>query len=142
MKKYILNYLTLIIIIVAFPVLIIQYFKTGSPINSFTYIGLLLMLPSLVFFIIARIQLGSSFKILAEANKLVTNGIYKKIRHPIYFFGLIFLLGVIILLQLFYLLIIWCGLIFLQKRRIKNEERILEEKFGKQYLEYKKNTWF
>ena len=142
MKNKTYNYLTLIIVIVACITLIVQYFKTDSPINIYTYIGLLLMIPSLVFFIISRIQLGSSFQLSAKANKLVTDGIYNKIRHPVYFFGLIFILGVIIFIQLFYLLIIWCGLIFMQMRRIKNEEKILEEKFGEQYLKYKKDTWF
>jgi len=142
MKNNIFNYLTLIIVILAFTILIVIYSKTDYPVNIYTHIGLALMILSLVFFTIARIQLGSSFTVSAKANKLVTEGIYKKIRHPIYLFGLIFILGLIIFIQVFYVLILWIGLIFMQRRRIKNEEKVLEEKFGEQYLEYKKNTWF
>jgi protein-S-isoprenylcysteine O-methyltransferase Ste14 len=142
MKNNLLNYLTLALIIVAFPILIVFYLKAGFPINSFTYIGLALIIPSLVFFTIARIQLGSSFQVSAEANKLVTEGLYKKIRHPVYLFGLLFLLGFIIFIQMFYLLVFWGALIFLQRRRIKKEEKVLEEKFGEQYVKYKNETWF
>lgn len=100
------------------------------------------MLPSLVCFTIARIQLGSSFQVSAKARLLVTGGLYKKIRHPVYFFGLIITLGLIIFLQQFYLLVLWGFLILVQKGRIKKEEIILEDKFGQQYKAYKKNTWF
>jgi len=142
MKNNILNYLTLIIVICASIFFVTIYFNAALPINIYTSVGLLLIIPSLVFFTIARIQLGSSFQVSAKANKLVTKGIYKKIRHPIYFFGLLFLLGIIIFLNQFYFLIIWVGLIFLQIKRIKKEEIVLQEKFGEAYLKYKKNTWF
>jgi protein-S-isoprenylcysteine O-methyltransferase Ste14 len=142
MKNLIFNYLTLILILVVFPIFIIYYLKTEASINIFTYIGLFLIGPALVFFAIARIQLGRSFQVSAEANFLVTTGIYKKLRHPIYYFGLIFLLGVIILFQKFILIIVWCGLIFIQRKRIENEEKVLQEKFGEKYVEYKKNSWF
>ncbi len=142
MKNNLLNYLTLVLIIVAFSILIVFYSKAGFSVNSFTYIGLALIIPSLVFFTIARIQLGSSFQVSAEANKLVTEGLYKKIRHPVYLFGLLFLLGFIIFIQMFYLLVFWGALIFLQRRRIKKEEKVLEEKFGEQYIKYKRETWF
>jgi len=142
MKNIIFNLLTLLIVVAACCILIVKYFQKDFLINVYTGIGLFLIITSLIFVSIARIQLGSSFTISAKANKLVTKGIYKKISHPIYFFGLIFILGMIIFVQNFYLLIIWCGLIFMQKRRIKKEEKILEEKFGEQYVKYKKNTWF
>ena len=142
MKNLIINYLTLILIVLVFPLFIIHYLTTDAIINIYTYIGLSLIIPALILFTIARVQLGRSFQVSAEANMLVTNGIYKKFRHPIYYFGLLFILGTIILFQVFYFIIIWCVMIFLQTKRIKNEERVLEEKFGEQYLEYKKNTWF
>ncbi|MEI7725714.1 MAG: methyltransferase [Bacteroidota bacterium] len=142
MKNNLLNYLTLVIVLVASPIMIFLYFSNGNPITFYTYAGLALMIPALVFFIIARIQLGSAFQVTAEAKKLVTGGLYKKIRHPVYLFGLLFLLGTIILFQKFFLLFLWGGLIFLQMKRIKKEEKVLEEKFGEEYSAYKKGTWF
>jgi len=78
MKNNILNYLTLIIVICASIFFVTIYFNAALPINIYTSVGLLLIIPSLVFFTIARIQLGSSFQVSAKANKLVTKGIYKK----------------------------------------------------------------
>jgi protein-S-isoprenylcysteine O-methyltransferase Ste14 len=142
MKNNILNYATLILIMAAIPILIGIYFRSGSPVNVYSYIGLALMIPSLILFAMARIKLGSSFQVSAKANNLVTDGIYKKLRHPIYLFGSIFVLGAIIFFQKFMLLILLVAIIFLQMKRIKKEERVLEEKFGEQYLNYKQNTWF
>jgi len=52
------------------------------------------------------------------------------------------LIIVLVFIHNFYLLILWCGLILLQRKRIRNEERVLEEKFGEEYVQYKKSTWF
>jgi protein-S-isoprenylcysteine O-methyltransferase Ste14 len=41
----------------------------------------------------ARLQLGASFSVKAKARKLVTTGVYAKIRNPIYVFGELFILG-------------------------------------------------
>ena len=142
MRNNILNYATLILVMVAIPILIGIYFRSGAVVNGYSYAGLALMIPSLILFAMARIQLGSSFQVSAKANKLVTTGLYKKLRHPIYLFGLIFMVGVIIFFQKFIFLIVLVVLIFLQMKRIKNEEKVLGEKFGDQYIQYKKGTWF
>lgn len=136
------NYGTLAIIFISFITLAVQSVMTDTPVNIYSYIGLFLLIPSLILFTISRIQLGNSFQVSAGAHNLVNTGIYKKIRHPVYLFGSLFLLGVIIYLQLFYLLIIWIGIIFIQKARIKKEEKILYDKFGEHYTKYKKKTWF
>jgi protein-S-isoprenylcysteine O-methyltransferase Ste14 len=142
MKNYIFNYLTLIIIYFAFFFVIIKHFMTNSLVHWYTYIGLILMFISLVFFTMARIKLGNLFQLSAEANKLIKDGIYKVIRHPIYLFGFTFILGFFIFIQVFYGLIFLLILFILQMKRIKNEEKVLEKKFGDEYLVYKKSTWF
>ncbi len=142
MRNKTFNYLTLIAVVVATAILVAQYFAAGFPVTFSTYAGLLLIVPSLVLFAMARIQLGSAFQASAAANQLVTSGIYKKIRHPVYLFGLLFMLGLIILFQKYVLVIIWIGLIFMQQRRVKVEEQMLESTFGEQYRNYKKGTWF
>jgi protein-S-isoprenylcysteine O-methyltransferase Ste14 len=136
------NYLMLTIGVVGVVVFILKYLIKDSAINFYACVGLFLMIPSIVFYVIVRIQSGSSLSLFANPNKFSTEGVFKKIRHPVSFFGFIILLGIIFLIQNFYLIIIWFLLILLQHRKIKNEEKILEEKFGEQYLEYKKNTWF
>src|SRR5271170_8058348 len=51
------------------------------------WIGAAISIPAFFLWMLARYQIGDSFAVLAEARKLVTHGIYSKIRHPIYVFG-------------------------------------------------------
>jgi protein-S-isoprenylcysteine O-methyltransferase Ste14 len=141
-RNYLFNYLTLIVVFIFIFFLLRFYLERDRALNLYFYVGVLLLVPSVILFTIARIQLGSSFQASAEANKLVKTGIYKKIRHPVYLFGIIFLLGIIFITQIFPLLIIWAILIVFQIRRIYQEEKVLTEKFGNEYSEYKKQTWF
>lgn len=142
MRNKTFNYLTLIAVVVATAMLVAQYFAAGFSVTFGTYAGLLLIVPSLVLFALARIQLGSAFQASAAAKQLVTSGIYKKIRHPVYLFGLLFMLGLIILFQKYVLAILLVPMALMQLRRIKAEEQVLESTFGEQYRNYKKGTWF
>jgi protein-S-isoprenylcysteine O-methyltransferase Ste14 len=141
-RNYFFNYLTLFLVSIFLFFFLRFYLSTDKPVNIFSYIGLLLLVPSITLFTIARIQLGGSFQVSAEANQLVKTGIYKKVRHPIYLFGLIFLLGIIFITQTFFLIIIWVIVSGFQLKRIHQEEKVLTEKFGDEYIEYKKQTWF
>ena len=142
MRNKIFNYSTLALVYFGFFLLVTKYFTAHAIVNGYTYTGLILMIVSLVFFTMARIKLGSSFQVSAEANHLVKSGIYKTIRHPVYVFGFTFIMGFFIFTQVFYGLIFLFVLAVLQIKRIKKEEKVLIEKFGDEYLEYKKQTWF
>jgi len=83
-----------------------------------------------------------AFSVEAKATSLVTTGIYSRIRNPIYVFGGLFIAGVIIWLQKPWFLLCFVILIPLQVIRSRKEARVLEEKFGAAYLEYKELTWF
>lgn len=141
-RNYLFNYLTLMVIIIFLFFFLRFYLFTDRPLKIFSYTGLLLLIPSIILFTVARIQLGGSFQVSAEANKLIKTGIYKKIRHPIYLFGGTFFLGIILITQMFPLIIILAIIIVFQIKRINQEEKVLTEKFGNEYLEYKKQTWF
>ena len=137
-----LNYITLIIIVIAFPAIVAEHFIKGLPVTIYTYVGLALMIPSFILLVIARLQLGSSFSVEAQANKLVTTGLYKRFRHPIYYSGIVLALGLGLFMQKRMILIACCAVIFIQLQRIRNEEKVLQEKFGDEYLKYRKSTWF
>src|SRR5450759_3421776 len=62
-------------------------------------LGLVLLLPGLVLLTMARVQLGSAFSISAQANTLVTRGLYSWIRNPIYVFGIPVITGLILYLN-------------------------------------------
>jgi protein-S-isoprenylcysteine O-methyltransferase Ste14 len=142
MRNKTFNYLTLALVYFAFILVVTKYFTAHALVNGYTYAGLILMIVSLVFFTMARIKLGDSFQVSAEANNLVKSGIYKTIRHPVYVFGTTFMMGFLIFTQVFYGLIFLIIIAVLQIKRIKKEEEVLIEKFGDEYVEYKKQTWF
>lgn len=141
MKNQILNYATLVIIVIAIPAMIF-YVGSSIPIDAVTVLGIALTFMSYILLIIARLQLGKSFSISAQAHVLVTGGLYSKIRHPIYFFGQFLILGITLCLKNPLFLLFWAFVIIMQIQRAKREERVLEEKFGDAYREYKKTTWF
>jgi protein-S-isoprenylcysteine O-methyltransferase Ste14 len=110
--------------------------------NVHHWIGAAVSVPAFVLWMLARHQLGDSFSVRAEARKLVTHGIYSKIRNPIYLFGGLAFLGEFLAmgwyLGIAILVIINLGQYF----RIRREEQVLEAAFGDEYRAYKDKTWF
>jgi protein-S-isoprenylcysteine O-methyltransferase Ste14 len=105
-------------------------------------IGLLLGLIGLAGVILSRYTLGRSFSIAPRATALVTRGIYSRIRNPIYVSGMIFLVGLALILWRPELLIVLLALVPVQIIRARREAAVLEAKFGDAYREYRKRTWF
>jgi|ERR1039458_7587375 protein-S-isoprenylcysteine O-methyltransferase Ste14 len=92
--------------------------------------------------IVARLQLGASFSVRAKAKKLVTTGVYSRIRNPIYVFSAMFLVGLVIVSERWLLLVPIALLLPLQMSRARKEEAVLREAFGDEYVRYKAGTWF
>lgn len=90
----------------------------------------------------ARRQLGTAFSVRPEASQLVTTGLYAKLRHPIYIFGTLAFLLVLLGLQGWPALAIWAVLIPVQVVRARREEAVLAEAFGPEYEAYRRSTWF
>lgn len=113
-----------------------------TPWNVQRYVGTVLAVLGISFVGVARFQLGKSFSIKPEAHKLVTNGLYSKIRNPIYVFGVVMLTGLSLVLQK---PVFWAALIVVvvaQTIRARREARVLEAAFGDAYREYRGKTWF
>jgi len=72
----------------------------------------------------------------------VTQGLYSKIRHPIYVFGTLAFLFIVLALQGWPALIIWVIVILIQGIRLRREEQVLAEAFGAEYTAYRSRTWF
>ena len=113
-----------------------------TPWNAQRYIGTVLAVVGVSFIGLARYQLGKSFSIKAEAHALVTTGIYAKIRNPIYVFGMVMLIGLLLVLQKPGLWIVLVVVAIGQTVRARQEARVLEAAFGEQYREYRRRTWF
>jgi protein-S-isoprenylcysteine O-methyltransferase Ste14 len=117
-------------------------FAWGPPWTPMRIAGLAIAIPSFLLLALARIQLGRAFSVQAKATTLVTTGLYSRIRNPIYVFGGLFIVGIILFVQRPLLLLCFVVLIPMQLFRIRNEERVLQEKFGSAFLDYKQQTWF
>jgi protein-S-isoprenylcysteine O-methyltransferase Ste14 len=105
-------------------------------------IGLLLALIGLAGVMLSRYTLGRSFSIAPRATALVTSGIYSRIRNPIYLFGMIFLIGLALIVGRPELLAVLLVLVPMQIIRARREAAVLEAKFGDAYREYRQRTWF
>lgn len=107
------------------------------------FIGAAFAVFGIVLWAVARVQLGSSFAVTAQAKKLVTTGLYSRIRNPVYFFGGIGYLGLFIAWGNWLAFVIFI-LFFLsyQIPRVRKEQQVLEQAFGDDYRRYRANTWF
>ncbi len=135
-----LNIATLAIIAVG--VALFSFQAAAMPWTLNRIVGLSIAGPALVLLVVARFQLGRAFSISAKASILVTSGLYSRIRNPIYLFGMFVFLGLIIWIGNPWLLVIFAILIPMQVVRIRNEAKVLEEKFGDEYVAYRRRTWF
>lgn len=104
--------------------------------------GMAILIPGFCMWAVARLQLGRSFAITAQAKELVTHGLYSKIQNPVYVFGWIGIAGLVVFFWRPEWLLLLVILIPVQLARIKKERAVLEEKFGEAYREYRRKTWF
>jgi protein-S-isoprenylcysteine O-methyltransferase Ste14 len=106
---------------------------------ALSLLSLLLILGGVGFASFALLHLGRSFSLMAEARRLVTNGPYGSIRHPLYLGEAISMLG----LTLQYLsplaLLIMALQFFFQFERMRNEEQVLTALFP-EYEAYRVRT--
>lgn len=107
-------------------------------------LGTVLQLVGIYVFYYAHRDLGKNYSGLVElreGHKLVTEGIYSIIRHPMYAAFWLLVLGQALLLGNY--LAAFSGILgfgFLYITRIDREEEMLLQKFGKEYREYMEST--
>jgi protein-S-isoprenylcysteine O-methyltransferase Ste14 len=135
-----LNYATLALVIVVMPFFVMYFW--GLPWTAPRIAGLAIAIPGFLLLALARVQLGRAFSVQAKASTLVTTGLYSRIRNPIYVFGGVAIAGFMLWANQPRLLLLLVVLIPMQVWRSRVEARVLTEKFGAQYLEYKRQTWF
>lgn len=122
----------------------ILIFRNQFSLNkSYLILSIILMIFSILTLVFALGALGRYYTPSEVPKGLVTNGIYSKIRHPIYFSIEILLIGLsLFFTSLIGLILTIVILVPLHRYRIKREEGLLFKRFGKKYLEYRRNTWF
>ena len=135
-----LNYVTLAIFVIF--LVFVGVWVVHQPLAPMRLVGIVIALPCALLLVVARVQLGSAFSVEAKASKLVRTGLYSRIRNPIYVFGGLLVIGLLLLAGRPVLLLLLLVLIPLQAVRVRREEQVLAEKFGAEYEEYKRGTWF
>ncbi|HXN98690.1 MAG TPA: isoprenylcysteine carboxylmethyltransferase family protein [Candidatus Acidoferrales bacterium] len=134
------NVLTLVIVL---PVIIFVGVHFRSlPWTPTRIAAVVIGLPALALLVLARIQLGGSFSVRPKAQALVTHGLYSRIRNPIYVFGGLAIAGIFLYMSQPRYLWLFVVLIPLQISRARQEEKVLEARFGDEYRQYKSGTWF
>ena len=102
-------------------------------------VSTLLMLAGDAFAVVVLTRLGRSFSIMPEARQLVTSGVYRFVRHPLYLAEEIATIGGVMQFLSVWTAVLLVVQIAFQLRRIRNEETLLTEVFS-DYAIYKKKT--
>ena len=134
------NILSLILIIAALCFFLPRYLH--QPWTPLRVAGAIIALTSLSLIVLARLQLGRSFSLRAKATRLVTTGLYSRLRNPIYTFGCFIFLGLAMFIPAWWLLFALVIVIPMQIVRSRREAAILEATFGEEYRRYRQQTWF
>lgn len=108
-------------------------------------LGVIAAVGALVLFLLTHKALGKMWSVslqLKEDHRLVTTGIYRYLRHPMYTaFWLMAVAQALLLPNLLGGLAGLVGFGLLFALRIGPEERMMEEAFGEEYRAYRKRTW-
>ena len=130
----------MVVPLVSLAVILAVFFH--PPWTAWRVAGLVMMMVFAGLLTVARLQLGNAFSLTPQARVLVTRGIYSKIRHPVYVFSAFIIAGVLLYIDRPALLALLLVLIPIQVLRARQEERVLAQRFGESYLQYKRSTWF
>jgi protein-S-isoprenylcysteine O-methyltransferase Ste14 len=119
-------------------------FASYAPSPLLFALGIVVAAGSLAMFRLTHKALGRMWSVslqLKEEHKLVTSGIYRRLRHPMYTaFWMMALAQALLLPNWIAGLSGMVGFGFLFFSRIGPEERMMEEAFGEEYRAYKART--
>ncbi|MFW9936330.1 MAG: methyltransferase family protein [Candidatus Thorarchaeota archaeon] len=109
------------------------------------YIGFIFWIFSIYFGFIpfrtlkkrGKVEKGKSY---IKTTKLVDEGPYAIVRHPQYLAGILFTISITLWTQVWLSLILTIIIIILTYQWTYTEERLLIDKFGDDYIAYKKNV--
>ena len=123
------------------PVVVLGFLFFKPPWTPMRVAGFILFVSAFALLTWARASLGNSFSVTPQAKVLVTRGLYSKVRHPVYVFGILFLIGMALYAGYPWAVFPLLLLVPVQVIRARAEEKVLIEKFGEEYLQYRKRTW-
>ena len=112
--------------------------------DAIRYLGLALYLVGCLLRVAPVFVLGRRFSGLVaiqEGHELVTDGLYRVIRHPSYLGLLLILLGWALVFRSAIGVLVSFLLIPPLVARMNSEEALLESEFGEKYSDYRRRTW-
>ena len=136
-----------ILVIFQFIIIILHFIKWEFNLNKeiiqvnsvSSFVGFLIIISASFFMLVAIKELGTNLSPFPrpKANGfLITSGIYRFMRHPMYYSLILISFGFFITKLSFYYLFLTISLIFVIKIKINLEEQYLKKKF-KKYILYK-----
>jgi protein-S-isoprenylcysteine O-methyltransferase Ste14 len=136
-----------VFVVVLLLTVLLNQFRIGivEPHLVFTAIGVALMATGVVLRAVAMRTLGKFFTRtlqIREGHHVVSDGIYRRVRHPGYLADIILFIGSGIATSNVITTVVILGVIlpaFL--RRIAAEEQMLTDQLGQEYTDYKTRTW-
>ena len=142
-QRFFLNVLVPLLYLLPLVVAYLGPKNFGFGIRGVVYAGLTLGAVGVLLWIAAMWSIGSSLAVLPGTDKLVTNGLYRIFRHPVYIGIVLTLTGLFMACgsvpSLIYVLVV---VIPLNIFRAKAEEKVLLEQIGPAYQQYKDSTFF
>jgi protein-S-isoprenylcysteine O-methyltransferase Ste14 len=88
---------------------------------------------------VTMLHLGRSFSVMPEARRLVTAGLYSRVRHPLYMAEAVATLGVFLQYRSLGAVLLVAAQFAVQLWRMREEEKVLEAQFP-EYAGYRART--
>jgi len=113
-------------------------FQIGFPPSWFlSILGIALIVFGIPFFLVSVKTVTRAY----NADELVTDGIYRWCRHPLYASWVVFIVpGIALLLNSWIVLTTPLFMYLILRKLVKKEEDYLESVFGSRYLDYKRKV--
>ena len=111
--------------------------------SSLRWIGLVLTILGFIIEFSTQLYLGKNYSTLLhirEEQSLITTGPYRFVRHPMYTALITVGIGLVFCSANWYFGFPFLALVLVIIFRVQNEEKVMIEKFGEDYLNYKEGT--
>ncbi|MFX0184521.1 MAG: methyltransferase family protein [Candidatus Hodarchaeota archaeon] len=117
----------------------------GTRLDALSWIGLFIYFLAAIVVIMARVNLGkqgTGTLVVRENHELITTGLYRYLRHPMYSGTLLGVIGFALVSQSIFVSLITFVLYFwIFNKRLIYEENLLEKTFGEKYQKYKASSY-
>ncbi|UCE66094.1 MAG: isoprenylcysteine carboxylmethyltransferase family protein [Candidatus Zixiibacteriota bacterium] len=98
---------------------------------------------AMVIFAVSLYLLAASHKVIAGENrpvKVISGGVFKYIRHPLYMSAILFYVALIVLTLSIISFVFWVAIFIFYNYIAGYEEKLMEMKFGEEYISYRQKT--